>query len=169
MKLNVGCGTDYMQGYVNIDGSDSLPGVDKVMDISQTSLRNEFEDESCDEILAKDILEHHFHWEAVQLLKDFFMLLKPGGKLTIRVPDCESIINNQTYTIEQKLTWLYGGQDVPQGRDLEMDASRLKYPQYFCHKYGWTIDRIARELEKLGFTSVKCKPFGDNLIAEAFK
>ena len=82
-KLNIGCGTDYREGFINIDGSGCLSRVDKVVDISSDSLRNYFEKESADYILANDILEHHFHWEAVNILKDLHSILTATGTLEI--------------------------------------------------------------------------------------
>ena len=92
MKLNVGCGRDYREGFINIDGSNTLPKIDKVIDISSESLLSHFSESEIEYILANDIIEHHFHWEAVKILKDFFVLLKKGGIAEIRVPDSEFII-----------------------------------------------------------------------------
>ncbi len=75
MKLNVGCGTDYREGFVNIDGGSELSKVDKIIDISKDTLRAHFPDGSVDFILANDIVEHHFHWEASKILQDFFLIL----------------------------------------------------------------------------------------------
>lgn len=38
MKLNIGCGTDYREGFINIDGSNSLTRVDKVIDTASETL-----------------------------------------------------------------------------------------------------------------------------------
>ena len=56
MKLNVGCGTDYREGFINIDGSSELPKVDKVvfvvdrkdLDFQTTKEFNSFSDGSVD-------------------------------------------------------------------------------------------------------------------------
>lgn len=87
LKLNIGCGTDYREGFVNLDGSDTLNRVDKVVDISKESLLTHFSAGSTHYILANDIVEHHFHWEAVQLMTEFHALLVPGGgKLKFAFP-----------------------------------------------------------------------------------
>ena len=78
-KLNIGCGTDYRDGFINIDGSDVLAKVDKVIDIASKHLLDHFSPGEIDVILANDIVEHLFHWEAVRLLKDFYDLLPPRG------------------------------------------------------------------------------------------
>jgi len=79
-KLNLGCGNDIKQGWVNLDSA-GLPGVDVVWNIEKLPLP--FGDGEFDEILANDILEHV---EYIPVLRDLHRILKIGGKLTVRVP-----------------------------------------------------------------------------------
>jgi len=167
-KLNIGYGTDYKDGFINIDGSDVLTKVDKVIDIGRESLLEHFSPGEIDFILANDIVEHHFHWEAVRLLKDFYDLLAPGGTAEIRVPNANYIIKYWRIPIDRKITLLFGGQDIPQG-NAAMDESRKKYPQFFCHKYGWTMHSMQTELNRIGFSTVICKKAGTNFVAYAIK
>ena len=164
MKLNVGCGTDYRDGFINIDGSKSLRKVDKNIDISTQKLTDYFEPNSVSFILANDIIEHHFHWEAVRILKEFYALLSPGGKVEIRVPDVQYIINSWWIPLQKKTVLLYGGQDIPQGGDPDMDVSRRSFPQFFCHKYGWTRETMRIELESIGFKNVRARRARTNFI-----
>ncbi len=168
MKLNIGCGTDYRDGFINIDGSNTLPRVDKIIDISSESRLPHFSNKEIEYILANDIIEHHYHWEAVRILKEFYSLLKKGGQAEIRVPDAELIISG-SLPINRKLNLLFGGQDIPQGHDPKMDESRKQFPQFFCHKYGWIMDAMKKELYDIGFSSVHCKKAGTNFIAYAIK
>jgi len=55
-KLNVGCGTDYREGFINIDGSGVLSHVDRVIDVGKESLLNYFSHGEFDFILANDIV-----------------------------------------------------------------------------------------------------------------
>ncbi len=79
-KLNLGCGTDIKEGWVNLNIV-QLPGVDVVHDIEKLPLP--FADNSFDEILCQDILEHV---EYIPVLKDIHRILASGGKVHIRVP-----------------------------------------------------------------------------------
>ena len=169
MKLNVGCGTDYREGFINLDGSNTLPKIDKVIDVSSESLLSHFEESKVEYILANDIVEHHFHWEAVKILKDFFILLKKGGMVEIKVPDAEFIIKTWRLSINRKLNLLFGGQDIPQGHNSKMDESRKKFPQFFCHKFGWTRKLMKKELKTIGFAKVMFKKSKNNFIAYATK
>jgi hypothetical protein len=168
MRLNVGCGDDYREGFVNIDGSDALSRVDMVLDMPREMLSSHFAEGTIAYILCNDFLEHHFHFEAVAILRDFKKILRPGAVLEIRVPDAGYILINPFFSIERKLTFLFGGQDVPQG-NADMDKSREVYPQYFCHKYGWTKRRMRRELEQLGMTISTIRRIGTNFIVKASK
>ena len=169
LKLNIGCGTDYRENYVNIDGSNTLHRVDKVIDIGKESLLEYFEPNSIEFILANDIVEHLFHWEAIELMKEFHKMLIPSGIAEIRVPDTARIMNSWFLPIKTKITMMYGGQDIAQGNDPEKDASRQKNPQYFCHKYGWTRRSMKDALLAVGFSKVTCKHAGPNFIARAEK
>lgn len=81
MKLNLGCGKDIKEGWVNVD-QHFAPGVNLVMDIRELPLP--FADNSIDEVLASHILEHCLYWE--DIVFDIHRILKPGGVLEIRVP-----------------------------------------------------------------------------------
>jgi hypothetical protein len=167
IKLNIGCGLDYREGFINIDGRDDLPRVDKVINLSRQSLLDFYKESTIDDILANDIIEHHFHWEAVSLMQAFFRLLKSGGMLEMRLPDFEYIINVQDLTLGQKITLLFGGQDIPQG---EADpTSRKTFPEFFCHKYGYTRDTMRRELEWIGFAGIETVSAGTNFVVRARK
>lgn len=80
VKLNLGCGTDIREGWVNLDAV-RLPGVDVVHDVRRLPLP--FPDEKFEEILCQDILEHI---EYIPVLKDIHRILKHRGRLVIRVP-----------------------------------------------------------------------------------
>ena len=79
-KLNLGCGVDIKEGWVNLDSA-ALPKVDVVHNIENLPLP--FADNEFDRILAQDVLEHV---EYIPVLKDLHRILKPGGSLTVRVP-----------------------------------------------------------------------------------
>lgn len=79
-KLNIGCGKDIREGWINLDRV-PLPGVDVVHDLSVLPLP--FSDQSLDEILCQDVLEHV---EYIALLRDIHRILRKGGKLFVRVP-----------------------------------------------------------------------------------
>lgn len=169
-KLNIGCGLDYREGFINIDGNPDLPRVDYVLEIKPGVLLDYFKQESFNYILIKDFLEHNFHWEACSLLKDFHALLRSEGQLDIILPNVKRIINDLTKKVTEKVLWLYGGQDTQQSHASNAyELSRKKYPQYYCHKYGWTPESIESELLLAGFSPGKITDYGWNMRIVAQK
>ena len=80
-KLNLGCGNDIREGYLNVDISPHK-GVDIVADLNETPYP--IKDDTYDKIIAFFILEHLKDTE--KCLKEWHRILKPGGKLIIKVP-----------------------------------------------------------------------------------
>jgi len=167
LRLNVGCGNDYREGFINIDGRADLPRVDRVINLSKESLLKYFKEETVDFILANDIIEHHFHWEGVRIMKDFYALLKPGGTLEMRLPDFECICSSSELSMPQKINLLFGGQDIPQGE--ENPSSRKRYPEFFCHKYAYTQTTLKEELEAVGFKNITTRKEGTNFVVTSIK
>lgn len=79
-RLNLGCGTDIRDGWVNLD-SVALPGVDVVHDLNELPIP--LPSEHFEEIVCRDILEHV---DLVPVVADLHRLLAPGGTLHIQSP-----------------------------------------------------------------------------------
>src|SRR3989338_8456713 len=79
-RLNLGCGENIKEGWVNLDSA-ALPGVDVVHDIEKIPFP--FKDGEFDEILCRDVLEHV---EYIPVLRELYRILKPGGVLRVQVP-----------------------------------------------------------------------------------
>lgn len=94
-KLNIGCGSNIREGWVNLDITNQ-PGVDVVHDIENLPLP--FADDSFDEILCQDILEHV---EYLPVIKDIYRILAQDGAVHIRVPHFTSR-NNYTDPTHKK-------------------------------------------------------------------
>ena len=56
IKLNIGCGLDYRDGFINIDGREDLPRIDKIINISKYSLLDYFAVGSMDYLPANDFI-----------------------------------------------------------------------------------------------------------------
>ena len=93
MKLNLGCGKDIKDGWVNIDWK-PYPGVDIVLDLNHGVLP--YPDDSCEYIKAHDVLEHLPRWETIAT--ECFRVLRPGGMLDVHVPHAP---NHNTFHVRQ--------------------------------------------------------------------
>lgn len=80
MKLNLGCGKDIREGYINID---RFPGngVDIVCDLNDGL---PFKNEQFDMVYASHILEHVI--DIHNVVQEIYRVMKPEGILEIKVP-----------------------------------------------------------------------------------
>ncbi len=85
LKLNLGCGQKYLPGYVNCD---VLPHVraDRYFDLNRPPYP--FADDEADEIWMDNVLEHL--GDLLAVMAELHRLLRPGGRLKIRVPYAKS-------------------------------------------------------------------------------
>ncbi len=79
-KLNIGCGKDIKEGYVNLDVVDY--GGNRIHDLNKFPYP--YEENSFDEVYASHILEHldNFH----DYITEIYRILKPGGILIVYAP-----------------------------------------------------------------------------------
>ncbi len=95
MKLNLGCGDDIREGYTNVDFRQTHPSV---LQVDLSKFPWPFADNSVDEILMLDFLEHFPFAQTKQILLECFRIMKdhrpaegldmpPGTGLVIQVPD----------------------------------------------------------------------------------
>lgn len=80
-KLNLGCGEDYKEGYVNVDFHSHVK-VEVVHDLN--AIPYPFADREMDYILASHILEHLD--KPFVVMKELHRILKNNGELHIKVP-----------------------------------------------------------------------------------
>ncbi len=85
MKLNLGCGKDIKEGYINLDWN-RVKGINVVHNLNKFPYP--FSDEYFEEILAKDVLEHLD--KITDVIKELHRILKPRGILKINVPHFSS-------------------------------------------------------------------------------
>ncbi len=99
MKLNLGCGCDVRDGYVNVDlHSDHTAVV--CHDLSKTPWP--WESDSVDEVLMLDFLEHFPYRDTMRILFEANRVLALGGKIIVQVPDfleCSRAMNGDEFTI----------------------------------------------------------------------
>lgn len=86
-KVNLGCGSRYARGWINLDYSSNHPDV-----IPHNLLKPlPFDDEEIDVIYSSHVLEHLSRSAGQLLIRNCYKKLKPGGVLRIVVPDLENV------------------------------------------------------------------------------
>ncbi len=81
-KLNLGCGWDHREGYLNVDLHD-FHKPDLVADVTNLEM---LPSGAYTEIIAQDVLEHLPRQSTVGVLREWSRLLRVGGVLRLRVP-----------------------------------------------------------------------------------
>lgn len=81
MKINLGCGRRYLEGWINCDVVSSVK-VDRQFDLNRFPYP--FEDGVADEVLLDNVLEHLD--DVIKVVEECHRILKVGGHLRIIVP-----------------------------------------------------------------------------------
>ena len=149
LKLNLGCRVTELHqsladtGWTFVD----IAGAHITID-----LRNfpwPFEDNSVDAILASHILEHCHKDVGKQFIVECYRILKPGGVISIAVPDHDAILNasiNGFDAIDGQ-SLIYLGVPAKHLRENEADRPNL-------HCYVYSFESLAYPMEKAGFERV---------------
>ena len=83
-KLNVGCGRNIQEGWINLDSA-ALPGVDLVCDLESVRASPiALPDESVEQFLISHVIEHIR--DSLGLMQELWRLAKPDAIAVIRVP-----------------------------------------------------------------------------------
>lgn len=117
-RLNVGCGRNILNGWINIDVT-SLPGVDLVCDLD--NLREvpiALEDETVETFFLSHVVEHIR--DSLGLMQELWRLAKPGALAEIRVP--------------------HGGSDDAWEDPTHVRGYFLESFGYFSQPYYWRAD-----------------------------
>jgi predicted SAM-dependent methyltransferase len=140
MKLNLGCGPDIKDGYINIDtcALDSRVVVQDVRNLN-------FNDESIDEIFAKDIIEHMSIDDFKISIKNWSKICKSGAKLFIQTICWDSIIKAyyaNVWDLETVIYMLFAGKNWVDGVSRNEDF----------HKSVYSLDLLNNILSNNQFT-----------------
>lgn len=113
IKLNLGCGNDIQDGYINIDFRQRKGVVDH--DLTKPL---PYKDGSVEEVRAMDIIEHFDKFKVMGIIKDWCRVISPGGLMIIKTPDIKNICERYypkaksgEITWEKLSTIIHGGQN----------------------------------------------------------
>lgn len=154
IKLNVGCGTDYKEGWVNIDNNsdNNIKKLDLHWD-----LRNPlpFPEQSIDFIFNEHFMEHLTPEEARYVMPDLMRVLKPGGVMRVAMPDLGVIVNNYVHVPLDK---------DPTIQEFHMDSIKTRAEwinisfRSWGHKWLYDWEELERRFNELGLHNIKrCK------------
>lgn len=136
-KLNLACGLDYREGYINIDDLSMFP-IAKV-DIERNVYDIELPPESVSEVVLSHFIMYARPKELDGLLKKIHSWLIPGGKVDIESSNirkvCEIVANSPDEEAVKRmgLINIFGHDDMPP------------------HRWGWYPESVIYALYESGF------------------
>lgn len=161
-KLNIGCGHDYLEGYINLDRSSDVKA-DTYADLetcADTPLP--FPDDHFDEILASHIIEHIHN--ILPLMQELHRIAKPGAYLILRTPygSTASAFDDPTH-----IRYLYPSSYWYFGQPAYSNADYGYKGDWDLEEVGLTVHPlVAKKLEDAGIALEFAVPHLNNIVHE---
>lgn len=157
MKLHIGSGPVYMEGWVNIDISDAHK-----TDICADVLTLDFKD--VDVIYSCHCLEHLSVVDADKAFKLFYQWLKPDGIFRLSVPSLELAV--KAYVNGSDMKFLYGA-DFKGYYLHDTPCERLNFfMKEWEHKLTYDYSQLRKMLIDAGFPYIKQKVANNSAIPD---
>lgn len=142
LKLHLGCGARYLDGYVHVDRDTRHAHIDYQQPIDDLSM---FEEGAVAMIYASHALSYFDRESVGKVLQEWRRVLVPGGTLRLAVPDFEALtkIYQQTGDLSRVLGPLYGRWEINNGREI------------LYHRTVYDFVQLKGVLEEAGFDQVQ--------------
>lgn len=152
IKLNLGGGGVNYPGFLSVDMNDQRAHI--LMDITKL----EFQENTVSEIMASHVFEHLNPYKAVDILKSWLKVLKPGGKLTMEMPDIVALCKKiaKAYD-EDDMKNFYGPLNAVYGSVNTTDVgepSDITSP----HLFGWAPKSLFYHMLEAGYVDITFGP-----------
>ena len=145
--MHLGCGSTYLDGYVNIDASLNAH-TDLCADFRR--IDKVFAADSLSEVLMIHSLGYLNLWEARDLFRLLYRLFESRGKLIIELPDVINCARKILESAESEADYLEGIRGF-YAFGMDQIETRDKYTPY---AFGWSAWHLKKELEDAGFREV---------------
>lgn len=137
MKLHIGCGRRYLEGFKHVDVV-SYEHIDYIADAGNLNM---IPDGTVSEVYACHILEHVERVRILPVLKEWHRVLQPKGQVRISVPNFEAVV--QEYMESGRLELLQ--------RLLHGDQK----DDFNYHYVAFDFRTLREYLEQAGFNNVR--------------
>ena len=139
-RLHLGCGENYMPGFVNVDLHD--PGADVRADVRSLP----FEDGSFDWVESHHLIEHLTHDDAVKAITEWRRVLRPGGHMFLSCPDLVSCVATLKDATFNPALWEGFARAV-----YGTDEPGMK------HQFGYCRESLEATMKAAGFNEIEVK------------
>ena len=176
IKINLGCGPGGIDGWINYDWG-LLPLINKFPFVVKMlvkikainpsyitrwpkfflfDIRKKFKENnsSTDVVYCSQVLEHLEYWQALDVSKEVYRILKKGGIYRVSVPDAQKIMSlykkNKNADMMAKNIWGFEKNIKPQNW-------LQKIGRYFIRDHQWLFDEqsMIKLLSSAGFNKIK--------------
>jgi predicted SAM-dependent methyltransferase len=171
MKIHLGCGSNYINGWINIDLDSPL--ADIYADLRQPL---QFKDASVDMIFNEHFIEHISREEGIAFLKECRRVLKKGGVFRVSTPDLRWLVDQ--YVSGKLDEWSDVGW-VPETLCRLLNGGM----HLWGHQFIYDLPELYGALKEAGFSDLRhvghresshpeligleCRPWHRELIVEA--
>jgi len=154
LRLHVGCGTRIIPGWCNVD---ITPGADLRVDVRRPL---PVRDASCVEVYSEHLVEHlAYPGEVEAVLREWYRVLVPGGRLSVGVPDVEPVLldyaaHRDRFVFDHAEPW------CPDWIETALDQINYLFRQQGLafgqdHLYAYDYATLAARLTSAGFVDVR--------------
>jgi predicted SAM-dependent methyltransferase len=148
MKLHLGCGTNILEGWVNVDiGSDDP----RVTSGDVRDLDGIAPDGSADEIYACHVLEHIPRADEIPVLSHWCRKLRPGGACFVAVPDFNYLVSEYVRATGRGEPWW----TLPIIEPLMGGAADGSHDKYNHHQSPFDFAFLTYLMTEAGFVDVR--------------
>jgi predicted SAM-dependent methyltransferase len=147
LKLHLGCGTVYLDGWVNVDLD--APAADLQLDITRGVPLGAG---STRLIYHEHVMEHITADQGAFCLKDWHRLLEPGGVVRIATPDLAYVVDKYKSADWREQAWLR----LPEYAFIKTPAEMLNVSmRWWDHQYLYDGQELERRMREAGFQTVR--------------
>ncbi len=151
MKIHVGCGTNKITGWVNIDAVDACQP-DLVHDLSKPL---PYKDMIADELMAQGVLEHFDKYMRYYVMGDWARVLAVGGVIHLGVPDFKKLLSRLIKFRYDDFVDTFFGEN--------MWGGEIYIGHYGNHKWGYSQQSLIAFARQFGIEPVEVTTKGLNI------
>jgi predicted SAM-dependent methyltransferase len=160
MKINVGCGWEVREGWLNVDNTQKPQAKNYPITFMDATATWPHEDDTFEYVLSEHMIEHVPEAKGLNMLKEAYRCLKPGGVARVTCPDkkfAEEIRGQDYHPFVKSYCRKIFNREARLG-----DANKISNRTLFEQGHVWvpTADMLIKQLEKAGFKNVKQVEYG---------
>jgi len=167
--LNIGCGTNPMPGWINVDLNAKYPQIG-YMDAGKPF---PFPNGSFSKVFSEHMFEHLPFKTGMQMLREVYRVLATGGEFILSVPTLDFLMRlyseRESELHKQYVKWSISQFD-PETQEFYSDEQVPtmfvvnNFMRFWGHQMIYDIDTLKSLLLRVGFQEVICTDVGDVTI-----